>query len=236
MKTNIEMPFWDHAEELRRRCFYVMGAWCAAAVVCYAFTDWMLQKILDPVGRVIFLYPAEAFIVRLKLACWAGLAVTVPWIFAQTWIFVRQGLQGREYRSVLLWGLVGLAGSGVGVLFGHFLLVPYAVQFLLGFGSSVLQPMITAQQYLEFYLSLVAFSALIFELPLAMVMLTYLGVLDPERVKFYRRHAYVAIFIAAAVLSPPDAVTQILLAVPLCGLYELGLAFSHSVKRHREGL
>lgn len=236
MKPNLEMPFWDHAEELRRRCFYIAGAWCVAAVVCYAFTDWMLQRILDPVGRVIFLYPAEAFIVRLKLACWAGLAVTAPWIFVQAWIFVRQGLRGREHKSVFLWGLTSLAGCSMGVLFGHFLLVPYTVQFLLGFGSSVLQPMITAQQYLEFYISMVAFSGLIFELPLAMVMLTYLGVLNPERVRFYRRHAYVSIFIIAAVLSPPDAVTQILLAVPLCGLYELGLAFSYYVKGRRESL
>ncbi len=231
MNTETDMPFWEHVEELRRRCVILLGGWLALSIGCYFCTDWMLEMILKPVGEVIFIYPAEAFISRLKLACWSGLVLSVPLIFVHAFWFVQNELQGEARSSVIKWGLLALVGCVLGIAFGHILLVPYTTGFLLGFGSAILKPMITVQQYLEFYLSLIVASLFIFELPLAMVMLAHLRVLEPRRLRYYRRHAYVGIFILAAVLSPPDVVTQLILAIPLCGLYEVGLICAHSVKK-----
>ena len=231
MNAKTEMPFWEHVEELRRRCVVLLVGWLALSIGGYFFTDWMLEMILEPVGEVIFIYPAEAFVARLKLACWSGLVLSVPLIFVQAFWFVQGELQGRARASVIKWGLLALIGCVLGIIFGHMLLVPYTIGFLLGFGSEILKPMITVQQYLEFYLSLIAASLFIFELPLAMVMLTHLKMIEPRRLTYYRRHAYVGIFILAAVLSPPDVVTQLILAVPLCGLYEVGLICAYSVKK-----
>ncbi|HSA30171.1 MAG TPA: twin-arginine translocase subunit TatC [Candidatus Omnitrophota bacterium] len=233
MNAETDMPFWEHVEELRRRCVVLLGGWLALSIGCYFCTDWMLETILKPVGEVIFIYPAEAFVARLKLACWAGFVLSVPLIFVHAFWFVQRELQGRARAAVIKWGLFSFVGCVMGIIFGHMLLVPYTIGFLLGFGSEILKPMITVQQYLEFYLSLIAASLFIFELPLAMVMLTYLRVFEPQRLSCYRRHAYVGIFILAAVLSPPDVVTQLILAIPLCGLYEVGLVCAYSVKRHR---
>ncbi|MFH1593834.1 MAG: twin-arginine translocase subunit TatC [Candidatus Omnitrophota bacterium] len=218
-----------HLDELRARVFKSLVAVIAGATCVYIFVEKIFDSLIKPVGQLVFIAPQEAFIARVKIAFLGGIFLALPVIIYQTWRFIQDGLQPNEKRYAALFGPVSLLFFIIGSSFGYYIIVPIGVKFLLGFATESIVPMISVSKYISFVGLLTLVFGVVFELPLASLFLTKIGVVTPRFLSQKRRHAIVIIFIAAAIFTPPDVVTQCLLAIPLVVLYEIGLLFSRAV-------
>ena len=224
----------EHFEELRARIikcgiFVILASFCV-----YAFVPRILPVIARPAGKLVFIAPQEAFTAGVMLALWIGLFISLPFIFYQAWRFISSGLKPDERKYTLIFCPVSLVFFVAGAAFGYLVIMPIGMKFLLGFATEILTPMISVAKYISFVGTLVFCFGLVFELPLAALFLTKIGLVTPQFLSRKRRYAVVLIFIAAAALTPPDAVTQCLMAIPLLALYETGILFSKlSYRRNR---
>ncbi len=226
-----EMPFLDHLEELRWRLVKALAALLVGILICGIFTDRLLDVILRP-GRManppvqfINTHPMGMFLVRMNAALVGGLILALPVILYQLWLFVAPGLYRTERRYILgiVLGTVGcfLAGASL----AYFGAIPTMLKFLVGeMGAPGIQSMIDVRQYISFVIYTVVAFGTVFELPMVAFFLAKFGLLTPPFLRHYRRYAYLAIFILAAVATPsPDPFSQVMLAVPLCILYEVSI-------------
>lgn len=218
--------FIEHLEELRARIIKSLIFIVATSVVLYAFTDVILRFVVRPVGKVVFISPAEAFITSIKLALFGGLFLSSPYVLYQVWAFISAGLGKRERRNASLFGIFSFILFLVGCLFGYFVIVPIGMKFLLGFATDFVIQMISVEKYVSFVAILSLTFGIVFQLPLAALFLTKIGIVTPQFLSKNRKYAIVIIFIVAAIFTPPDVITQCLMAVPLLVLYELGIFLS----------
>ncbi|MFH1996681.1 MAG: twin-arginine translocase subunit TatC [Candidatus Omnitrophota bacterium] len=216
----------EHLEELRGRIIKIVIALLVGTFALFNYIGKILPFLVKPVGKLVFIAPQEAFVTNIKLAFFGGLFLSSPVILYQIWRFVSLGLEENERRYILIFGPLSFVFFVVGAAFGYGIIVPIGIRFLLGFATDFLTPMITVSRYVEFVGMLTLSFGGVFQLPLILLFLTKLGVVTPQFLRAKRRHAVVLIFIAAAFLTPPDVVTQCLMALPLLGLYELGVVFS----------
>lgn len=216
----------EHLGELRMRVIKSVICVIFVSIVIYGFVDHINASLVKPVGSLVFIAPQEAFTARIKIAFFGGLLLSSPFILFQIWRFVSMGLSRNERKYMLIFGPLSFFFFVAGTLFGYFVIVPIGVKFLLGFATDFLTPMITINNYISFVGALVLIFGVIFELPLASLFLTKIGLVTPKFLSGRRREAIVIIFISAAVLTPPDVITQCLMAVPLLVLYEISIVFS----------
>lgn len=238
-----EMPFLEHLEELRSRLIKSLVAVAFFTMLSWFFIDHIFtflvtpykqaialanEQMKDPAQaqalRLIYLNPTGGFMIFLKLAITVGILVSIPLIVYQLWQFVAPGLLAKEKRIVpwivFFTTLCFLAGAA----FCYFVVLKYGLGFLLTFQSETLAPMISIDEYLGFVTILIVVFGLVFEMPVVAFFLTKIGLLTPEFMRQKRRYGIVAIFVAAAVLTPStDAFTMMLLAVPLLMLYEVSI-------------
>lgn len=230
----------DHAAlthrlvELRARLIRTALFLLAMSVGVYVISPWLLNdmvRYLPNAGELVFLSPAEAFVSRIKLALAGGAVLTVPFLMFQVVRFFRPMMSRREGR-VAYW-LIPVATFlfAAGVAFGYGVLLPFALNFLLGFGSPDLVPMLSLASYIRFVMWLVLPLGLIFQLPIVITFFTRLGVIDPRAMARRRKYAVLAIFIISAILTPADVFSQFLMAVPLLVLYEISLLIARIVQR-----
>ena len=228
------MTFLDHLEELRKRIFYSLIVLCVAAVVGFFISQRVLDLLTRSVPNFVFLAPAEAFVVHLKVALITGLFLAAPVMFYQFWRFVRPALQKHEVKYIVLAVVVSSVLFAVGVAFAYVVVVPVAMKFLLSFETPKLQPMISISEYVGTVGTFLLASGVMFQLPVIKFFLTKLGVVTPKLLMKNQRIAVVLGFIVAAVLSPPDIFSQSLMAVPLLVLFELGILASFLARpRHK---
>ncbi len=225
--------YGDHWGVLQGRIVMSFAAWVACAVAVYPLTDEVLGFMIRPVERVVFLYPAEALVVRLRLAGWLGAALALPVVMYQAWSFVAEGLRPDERKNIVTWTAAGVAAFAVGAVFSAGLLVPAGVRFLMGFASDRLQPMITVSSYFSFYCSFVFFTGIVFEFPVVAGGVSALGLVRSAQLRAGRKSMIVLIFVVAAIFTPPDVVSQIMLALPMWCVYEIGIVVAASVERRR---
>jgi len=219
------MNVWDHLGELRQRllkCIYALLAGTAAgAFAVDPFIAWVSRPVG---GKLVFIDPTEAFSAQIKVAVGAGFLLCLPIILYQAWGFVSTGLKKNEQRY-LLWAVPSsyLFFMG-GFAFSTFLVFPKAVAFLLTLKTSHLEPMLSVESYLDFFMLLgLAFGAL-FQLPLVLHFLAKVGVLRADFLAHNRRVSYLAIFIIATLVNPvPEVFTQLLLAFAAIALFELSI-------------
>lgn len=221
----------QHLEELRKRIIYCILSIVAGAVIAYSFVEKLLFYISRPLGKLIFIQPIEAFVTYIKLSIFCGIFISFPIVLYQIWAFVGPGLKPNERRYVLLFAPLSLLLFLLGCAFSYFVIIPFGVKFLLGCGNSWLQPMITVNSYVSFFCIMVLIFGVVFELPVVILFLSKLGIVNPEMLRRNRRYAILIIFIVAAVLTPPDVFTQIMMAVPLLVLYELSIFISYLGKK-----
>jgi len=224
------MTFLDHLEELRKRIFYSLIVLCVAAVVGFFISQRVLDLLTRSVPNFVFLAPAEAFVVHLKVALVTGLFLASPVIFYQFWRFVRPALQRHEVKYLASAVVVSSLLFVAGVAFAHLVVVPVAMKFLLSFQSPKLQAMLSIGEYVGTVGTFLLACGVIFQLPVMMFFLTKLGVVTPKLLMRNQRIAFVLVFVVAAVLSPPDVFSQTLMAVPLVVLFELGVLASFLAK------
>ena len=177
----------------------------------------------------------EAFISYLKACIVAALILASPWILLQLWAFIGAGLYSNERKYVLTYLPFSFIAFGSGVTFGYFILIPEGLSYLATYANpELISVEITLQFYLSFFLLLTLALGAVFQLPLVMMFLSKAGVVTPAQYAKYRRYALLVAVIVGAILTPPDPVTQILLASPMFVLYELGIFLSRMVARKKK--
>jgi len=174
----------------------------------------------------VFIAPTEAFIVNIKIALLGGVFLSSPFVLYQIWQFVSAGLNKNEKKYILICGPLSFILFILGALFAYLIIIPIGLNFLLGFSTESITPMITISKYLSFLGTLTFAFSLIFQLPLISLFLTKIKVVTPMFLSSKRKHAIVLMFILAAILTPPDVITQCLMAGPLLVLYEVGIILS----------
>jgi len=230
MNEEGKLPFTGHLEELRKRlinCFIAIGV---GFVVSYIFKDKLFNILVHPLITVmetgdtlIFTGLPEAFFTYLKVALLSGIMIAAPMIIYQFWMFVTPGLYEKERRIlipiVFLSSVFFIGGS----LFGYFIVFPWGFKFFLGFATETIRPLPSMKEYLSFSAKLLLAFGLVFELPLVLTFLARLGIVSVDFLKKNRKYALLLFFAGAAILTPPDVVTQIMMAFPLMALYEISI-------------
>ncbi len=225
--------FLDHLEELRKRIFWAALALVIGAIAGYFLSDWLTALLTRPVPRLVFLTPAEAFVVKLKVALIAGLFLAAPAVFYQFWRFVKPALLPRETRYVALAVIFSTLFFCLGVAFSYLVVLPVGLKFLLGFETAKLQPMLSIDRYITFISEFLLAFGLVFQIPVVIFFLTKLGIVTPRLLMKQQKVAIVIIFIVAGILTPPDVISQLLMAGPLLVLYEISILGSILAARTR---
>ena len=221
-----ELTLVEHLQELRGRVIKSVIFILIISCFLYNLVNLLLPNLVKPVGRLVFIAPQEAFIANIKIAFLGGLFLSSPFVLYQVWKFISVGLKPNEKKYALIFGPLSFIFFIFGASFGYFIVVPMGIRFLLGFATDFISPMITISRYISFMGTLTLTFGLVFQLPLISLFLTKIGVVTPAFLSKKRRHAIVFLFILAALLTPPDVITQCLMVAPLLILYELGVVFS----------
>jgi sec-independent protein translocase protein TatC len=231
-----ELTIVEHLGELRKRVIYILIAVLIAAGGAYHFIDEILIFITTAgkVENLVFINPTEAFFVIVKLSILVGVIGAMPFIQYQVWKYVGVALKKKERKYLIFFGPVSLILFLMGAGFAFRTVLPMAMRFLLSFAKDNIESMITLNNYVSFLIKMVSAFGLMFELPLVVLFLSKLGIVTPEALKKGRKYAVVVIFVVAAVLTPPDVISQIMLAVPILLLYEISIWICKSVTRKRE--
>jgi len=242
-----EMPFLDHLEELRWRLIKSIAAVIISAIVVYFFSDQVLSLLIKPYNdaiaylqkadaqKLIFLTPTGGFMIRIKLSVFMGIIISLPIIFYQLWQFIVPGLLSKERKYVPVVVLFSTLCFLLGAAFCYLLVLRYGLRFLLDFETADLVATISINEYLSFVTMLILVFGLVFELPILSFFLTKLGLVTPAFLRHYRRHGIVTMVVLAAIITPPDVFTQLLLAAPLAILYEISIFVSRlAMKKEKE--
>ncbi|MEM7103433.1 MAG: twin-arginine translocase subunit TatC [Bacteroidota bacterium] len=259
-----EMSFLDHLEELRMHIIRALIALVTAAVLVYILGDRFFDSIIFApkypdflsyramcglsqalgLGERLCMSPVdfelmtvgmgEAFLTHIKVALLGGLVVAFPFVFWEFWKFIKPGLHKKEVKTTR--GIVFVCSLlfTFGVAFGYFIISPFAVNFLAGYEISGVKNTVTISSMVNYMIMFTVPTGLAFELPLVVYYLSKLGLVTPEGMRSYRKHAFVTILVVAAVITPPDVITQFLIGVPLYILYELSIYISAREARRFE--
>ena len=225
-----KMPFTRHLEELRKRIVVCSIAIGIGFIISYGFKEKIFHYLTIPLisvmqadDKLIFTGLPEAFFTYLKVSLLSGLMLAAPVLLYQFWVFVAPGLYDKERK--LLIPIVFLSSFFFigGALFGYFIVFPFGFKFFLGFATETIKALPSMREYLTFSSKLLLAFGLVFELPLVITFLARLGIVTVEFLKKNRKYALLLFFVFAAILTPPDVVTQIMMAFPLMLLYEISI-------------
>lgn len=230
MKEDEKLPFTSHLEELRKRliiCFVAVGV---GFVLSYGFKERLFAILARPLisamnqgERIVFTGLPEAFFTYLKVAFLSGIMLSAPVILYQFWMFVAPGLYQKERRLLLPIVFLSTVFFVGGALFGYFIVFPFGFKFFLGFATDTIQPLPSMKEYMGFASKMLLAFGLTFELPLVLTFCAKLGLVSVDFLKKNRKYALLLFFTGAAILTPPDVVTQIMMALPLMLLYEISI-------------
>lgn len=227
-----KMPLLDHLIELRRRLLWSVLALAVAFGVSLYYARPIFGFLVQPLlasGQDKLIYTAifEAFFVEIKVAFFAASFFSFPVFATQLWKFVAPGLYSKEKRAFLPFLLATPVLFGAGAAMAYLMAIPIALNYLLGFGGNVggvqQEALPGVDNYLNFVMKFIFGFGISFLLPVLLMLLEKAGIVTLEQLRGARRYAIVGSFAIAAVLTPPDVVSQLLLAIPLCILYELAL-------------
>ena len=232
----IEMPFLDHVEELRWRIIKSIVAVVVMGLIAFAFADYIFKFITIPLGdiKLHFTEITGSFYAYLKISFFSGIFGALPIVAYQVWKFVAPGLYRKEkvmVTPIVAWSTILFLG---GAAFCFFVVLPFALKFLIGYGEEFMTPIITISSYISFAgLLLIAFG-LAFQLPVVGYFLGKIGLVSARTLGKARPYAVIAFLIGAAILSPPDIFTQVLLAGPMYLLYEITIIIVRITGRKKE--
>lgn len=259
MAEEKDMSFLEHLEELRWHIVRSLIGIIVIAIMVFLAKDFVFnQIILKPTQKEFITYQlfcdwigilcqgpgevtvftrelGEQFMVHLKVSFWFGMIVAFPYIFYEVWRFVSPGLYENERKATR--GIVAICSFLFlsGVLFGYFVIAPFAIAFLSSYSvSNIISDTFTLSSIVNYITMFTIPTGLVFQLPVAIYFLSKMGLVTPEFLKTYRRHAFVIILALAAIITPPDVMTQILIGIPLFFLYELSITVSRRVTKKQK--
>lgn len=239
-----KMPLTEHLGELRKRLIIIISAVGIGFFLSFYFSKALFTFLTLPLSSelafrpefpylffiqrntpsLIFLAPTEALWMYLKISLIAGLFLTLPIIFYQLWKFVAPGLLPKEKQYALPFVILSTALFALGALFCFYFTLPFAMRFLLSYGTEQLKPMLSVGNYIDFCLKFILAFGLIFEIPLVIIFLSRIGIVTPAFLARNRKYAILLAFIVAAILTPtPDVFNMTLMAIPIIILYEAGV-------------
>ncbi|HLT58241.1 MAG TPA: twin-arginine translocase subunit TatC [Limnochordales bacterium] len=220
----VQMTTEEHLAELRSRLLVSLAALTAGSVVGWFLVPGMLRHFAQHIARrFVFVAPAEAFTTYLKMAVLIGAALASPIIVLEAWRFVLPALFPHERRVLQRFLPASLGLFAFGVAFGYLAVYPLALRFLLGFGTETVQPALSVARFLNFFISVTVPFGLVFQFPLVLIILVRIGIVSVERLMSLRKMVWFLSFVVGALLTPPDAVSQVMMAVPLIVMFELTL-------------
>lgn len=259
-----EMGFMDHLEELRKRLFFALIGILSASITLFVMKDWVFNRLIfaprNPdfitfrawcaMGRftgagdrlcvtevnyeLINTTMLGNFSAHILVSAIGGFIVAFPLTFQQIWRFIRPGLHGAEARAArgVTWAASGL--FFLGICFGYFVIAPLSLQFLGHYEIGDVQARIALMSYLKTVASITLAAGLIFQVPVVVHFLAKLGLVTPQSLRKFRKHTLVVTLIVAAIITPPDLTSQVLVAMPVLGLYEIGILQARRIQRRRE--
>jgi len=207
--------------------------------VCFAFIKPLANSLLE-MGlkggfQYVYLSPSELLTSYFKLSMILALVIVAPLIIAQIWGFVAPALTKREKKAILPALFGGLVFFFLGAVFAYLIALPFMIQFLVNYSASdFINSAISVAAYLDFMIGMLLTFGLVFEEPMLAFVLTSLGVLSPQLLRTVRSYAIPLIFVLAAIITPPDVVSQFMVAVPMIVLYELSILISSAIYKRRQ--
>ncbi|MEJ5185321.1 MAG: twin-arginine translocase subunit TatC [Rectinemataceae bacterium] len=229
------MTYLEHLAELRKRLLISLTAFLIGTIACFGQARELAEFLTMPARdmRFVFLSPPDLFMTYVSLAVFGGFVLSLPVLLFELAMFVKPALEPRERR----WIFLSFSGGAVlflaGAAFGFFVIVPFTIRFFMSYQSEGIQAMISIREYFGFLGQIVLAFGLSFELPVVAMLLALFGILHTATLRSVRRVAILVIFIAAAILTPPDVVSQVLLALPMVGLFELSIRLVAAIERKK---
>ncbi len=248
-ETEDKMPLLEHLVELRTRLMYAAGGFLAAFLVCFYFANPMFDFLVEPLAgiwegeadrRMIYTALHEKFFTNIKVAFFAAAFISFPIIAGQIWMFVAPGLYKNEKSAFLPFLIATPLLFLMGASLVYYFVMPVAWQFFASFqslgaeGALPIELLPKVGEYLSLVMRLIFAFGISFELPVLMTLLARVGIVNSEGLKKKRRYAIVAAFAAAAILTPPDPLSQISLAIPIILLYEISIISARMIEKKRE--
>jgi len=252
------MTILDHLGEFRKKITVSLIALCVTFLITFNYSEYIFKFLMFPLRynldfsvkkmymyfvpqdklhntKLIFLSPVEGFWMNMKIAFVAALILALPVIFQQLWSFVSPGLQAKEKKYVFPFIFIATSLFLVGASFCFFIVLPFAMGFLLTYKiGDYMMPMLSVGQYVDFCLKFILAFGAVFELPIFIVFFTRMGFVTPQTLAKNRKYAILLAFVVAAILTPtPDAFNQILMALPIIVLYEVGILVSRIFIRRK---
>ncbi|NWF66894.1 MAG: twin-arginine translocase subunit TatC [Campylobacterales bacterium] len=230
-----------HIAELRERLVYSILALLVAFFICFGFweiiLEWMVAPLKESLPKgsdVIFTKVGEAFFTALKVSFFTGFILSLPVIFWQFWMFIAPGLYENEKVLVIPFVVSASLMFFLGAMFAYYVVFPIGFSYLVNFGSQLFTALPSIGDYVTFFAKLMIGFGISFELPVLTFFLAKLGLVDDKSLKDFFRYAIVIIFIVAAVLTPPDVISQFLMAIPLIILYGVSILIAKAVNPYQE--
>jgi sec-independent protein translocase protein TatC len=236
-----DMTVTEHLTELRNRLLVACVVVLAGMALCYTFKEPLFNMLVSPVltgdkapSQLVFIGVPELFFTYLKLSFLGGFFLGFPILLWEVWKFTAPGLYQNERKLVAPFFILTPFLFYAGGIFTYFVVMPLVTEFFFQFQTETVVALPSVKNYLAFFSKMVFAFGLAFEMPLLMLLLIKAGVVSLETLRKGRRYAIVGIFVMAAVLTPPDPMSQMLLAVPMIILYELALLFAKSIKPQKQ--
>jgi sec-independent protein translocase protein TatC len=243
-----QMPLLDHLIELRNRLMYSCAALFLGFLVCYFFAqniyDFLVQPLADiyqgQTGRrMIYTGLAEAFFTYVKVAFWAGAFLTFPFVATQLWLFIAPGLYKNEKQAFLPFLLATPVLFFLGGAMAYYIIFPLAWRFFVSFetaggdGSLPIELEARVAEYLSLVMKMIFAFGLSFQLPVGLTLMGRVGLISSQQLVQNRKFAIVGVFVVAAIITPPDIISQIGLAIPILALYEISIVAVRMIERRR---
>ncbi|MBW2989849.1 twin-arginine translocase subunit TatC [Candidatus Woesearchaeota archaeon] len=228
----MELPLDEHLEELRRRLIIVISFLAVFFVIGFSFSGhiirWMIASLIFIENvTIIGLTPVEYIVARAKVALLVSFAISLPLIIYHAIAFIRPGLNRKEKEGIRLMLPAFVLLFIMGFTFAYFMFLPAAVYFLGRLSMGIIENLWSVDKFIGFVLLSCLSFGLIFQLPLLLMLLDRAGIVEGRWLRRYRPHAYVLIFLLAAVITPPDFITQLIIGLPLVLMYEISLLMIH---------
>ncbi|PKK40373.1 Twin-arginine translocation protein TatC [Clostridiaceae bacterium JG1575] len=214
-----------HLSELRRQLMWSLLVFVAVTVAAFFFAEVLVLDMVSkaPNTRFVYLSPAELFTTYMRIAMVAGLLVSLPFFLNRIWAFIRPGLYPKEIRTLRWAVLLGVALFAAGLCFAYLIVLPMSLEFFARFQTPAIQSAVGFSNYFDYVTKMVFAFALVFELPILVVVLVRLGVVTTDFLKKNRKYVLLVVVVLSAILTPPDVLSQIMLSVPMMLLFELGI-------------
>jgi sec-independent protein translocase protein TatC len=235
------MTFLEHLDELRVRLMHSLAALVVGTIVCWSFHERIFHFLTQPLRnaypevKFIFTGPTEAFMMYMKMSFFVGIFVVAPYILYQVWAFIAPGLYAHEKAYAVPFIMMGSFFFILGGAFGHFYLFPPTFKFLFEFAGKDMQFLPKVDEYYSFYSWFLLGLGLVFQIPVVIFVLARIGLVTPKLLLRWWKFAILAAFVLAAIVTPTaDPVNQTLLALPMIGLYLLGVLVAWMFGRARK--